>query len=65
MAQRSGLISLALVLIPNIVILSFRTMSPKINEDLSNADSGQIVAHSVALIIGLIIAYRYSVVHDH
>ena len=65
MAQRSGLISLALVLIPNIVILSFRTLSPELNEALSNDYFGQIVAHSLALLIGLIMAYRYSVVHDH
>ena len=64
-AQRSGLVSFALVLIPNIVLVSFRKLSPELNEALSNDDSGQIVAHSVALLIGLIMAYRYSVVHDH
>ena len=64
-AQRSGLVSFALVLIPNIVLVSFRKLSPELNEALSNDDFGQIVAHSVALLIGLIMAYRYSVVHDH
>jgi len=64
-AQRSGLVSLALVLIPNIVLFSFRTLSPALNEALSNDDSEQIVVHSLALLVGLLMAYRYSVVHDH
>ena len=64
-AQRSGLISLALLLIPNIVLFSFRTLSPDFGEALSNDDSAQILAHLMALIIGVIMAYRYSVVHDH
>ena len=65
MAQRSGLISLALLLIPNIVLFSFRTLSPDFGEALSNDDSAQILAHLMALIIGVIMTYRYSVVHDH
>ena len=65
MAQRSELVSLALVMIPNIVLFSFRTLSPDLNDALSNDDLGQTVAHSLALFIGLIMAYRYSVVHDH
>ena len=64
-AQRSGLVSLALVLIPNIVLFSFRVLSPGLHEALSNDDFDQTVAHLLALIIGLIMAYRYSVVHDH
>ena len=64
-AQRSGPVSFALVLMPNLVLFSFRTLSPELNEALSNDDSGQMVAHSLALLIGLIMAYRYSVVHDH
>jgi len=64
-AQRSGLVSLALVLIPNIVLFSFRILSPGLHEALSNDDFQQTVAHSLALLIGLIMAYRYSVVHDH
>ena len=64
-AQRSGLVSLALVLIPNIVLFSFRILSPELHEALSNDDFGQTVAHSLALLIGLIMAYRYSVVYDH
>ena len=64
-AQRSGLISLALLLIPNIILFSFRNLSPDLGEALSNDDSAQILAHLIALIIGVIIAYRYSVVHDH
>jgi len=64
-AQRSGLVSLALILIPNLVFFSFRKLSPELNEALSNDTSGQIAAHSLALFIGLIMAYRYSLVHDH
>ena len=65
MAQRSGLVSLALVLTPNIVLFSFRILSPGLNEALSNDDFAQSVAYTLALLIGLIMAYRYSVVHDH
>ena len=64
-AQRSGLVSLALVLIPNIVLFSFRILSPGLHEALSNDDFEQTVAHSLALLIGLIMAYRYSMVYDH
>ncbi len=65
MAQPSGLVSFALVLTPNIVLFSFRILSPELNEALSNDDSGQIASHTLALLIGLILAYRNSVVHDH
>ena len=64
-AQRSGLVSLALVLLPNIVLISFRILSPELHEALSNDEFEQTVAHSLALLIGLIMAFRYSVVYDH
>ena len=63
--QRSGMISLALVLIPNLLLFSFRILSPELHEALSNDHLEQTLAHSIALVIGLIMAYRYSVVHDH
>lgn len=65
MAQRSRLVSFALLLIPNILLFSFRILSPELNEALSNDTFGQTIAHSLALLIGLILSYRNSVVHDH
>lgn len=65
MTQRSGLVSFALVVIPNILLVAFRILSPELNEALSNDNSGQIAVHSAAIFIGLIMAFRYSAVHDH
>lgn len=65
MTQRSGLVSFALVVIPSILLVAFRILSPELNEALSNDGFGQIAVHSVAILIGLIIAFRYSAVHDH
>ena len=59
------MISLALVLTPNLLLFSFRILSPELHEALSNDNLEQTLAHSIALVIGLIMAYRYSVVHDH
>ena len=65
MVQRSGLVSLALIMIPNIIVIAFRILSPGLDEALSNDDMGQIVTHMFASIIGIILAFRYSRVHDH
>ena len=65
MVQRSGLVSVALILIPNIIVIAFRILSPELNEALSNDDLGQIAIHTCATIIGILLAYRYSRVHDH
>lgn len=65
MAKRSGLVSFALVAIPSIFLVTFRILSPELNEALSNDDFGQIAVHLVTIFIGLIMAFRYSAVHDH
>ena len=63
--QRSGLVSFALVLIPTIILVAFRILTPELNEALSNDFFGQTVMHSLAIFLGLIMAYRYSSIHDH
>jgi len=63
--RRSGLVSLAFVAIPNIILIAFRILSPKLNEALTNDYFGQIAVHSTAIIIGMVMAFRYSAVHDH
>ena len=65
MVQRSGLISLALIMIPNIIVIAFRTLSPELDEALTNDDLGQILTHLSATAIGIILAFRYSRVRDH
>ena len=65
MVQRSGLVSLALIMIPNIIVIAFRTLSPELDEALANDDLGQILTHLFATVIGVILAFRYSRVHDH
>ena len=65
MVQRSGLVSLALIMIPNIIVIAFRTLSPELDEALANDDLGQILTHLCATAIGIILAFRYSQVHDH
>ena len=65
MVQRSGLVSLALIMIPNIIVIAFRTLSPELDEALANDDLGQILTHFSATAIGIILAFRYSRVHDH
>ena len=65
MVQRSGLVSFALIMIPNIIVIAFRTLSPELDEALTNDDLGQVLTHLCAAAIGIILAVRYSRVHDH
>ena len=65
MVQRSGLVSLALIMIPNIIVIAFRTLSPELDEALANDDLGKILIHLSATAIGIILAFRYSRVRDH
>jgi hypothetical protein len=65
MAPRSGLVSFALVLIPTSALITFQILSPELDEALSNDYYGKIAAYSVAIVAGLIMSIRYSVVHDH
>ena len=65
MVQRSGLVSLALIMIPNIIVIAFRTLSPELDEALANDDLGEILIHLSAAAIGIILAFRYSRVRDH
>ena len=65
MVQRSGLVALALILIPNVIVMAFRTLSPELDEALTNDDSGQILIHTSALVIGIFLAFRYSRIRDH
>ena len=65
MVQRSGLVSLALIMIPNIIVIAFRTLSPELDEALANDDLGRIMTHLFATAIGIILAFRYSRVRDH
>ena len=52
-------------MIPNIIVIAFRTLSPELDEALANDDIGQILTHLCATAIGIILAFRYSRVHDH
>ena len=65
MVQRSGLVSLALIMIPNIIVIAFRILSPELDEALTNDNLGQILTHLFATAIGIIMAFRYSRVLDH
>ncbi|MBR79656.1 MAG: hypothetical protein CMA88_02590 [Euryarchaeota archaeon] len=65
MAQRSEAVSVALLLLPNIFLISFRIFSPELNEALSNDTTSEIVTHTVAIIFGLFFMWRYRFIDDH
>jgi len=52
-------------MIPNIIVITFRTLSPELDEAFANDDLGQILTHLFATAIGIILAFRYSRVRDH
>ncbi len=52
-------------MIPNIIVIAFRTLSPELDEALANDDLGEILIHLSATAIGIILAFRYSRVRDH
>ncbi len=63
--QRSTPISLALVLLPNLVVVAFRIFSPEFDDALSNDIVSELSIHLVALMFGIFIMYRYRLVEDH
>ena len=52
-------------MIPNIIVIAFKTLSPELDEALANDDLGEILIHLSATAIGIILAFRYSRVRDH
>ena len=52
-------------MIPNIIVITFRTLSPELDEALTNDDLGQVLTHLFATVFGIILAFRYSRVRDH
>ena len=52
-------------MIPNIIVIAFRTLSPELDEALANDDLGEILIHLSATAIGIILAFKYSRVRDH
>ncbi len=65
MSNRSGFVSIALLLLPTIILVAFRTLAPEFNDALSNDTSDQIIVHSTGIILGIFLVYRYSRVFDH
>jgi len=44
-------------MIPNIIVIAFRTLSPELDEALANDDLGEILIHLSATAIGIILAF--------
>ena len=65
MSERSVLVSIALVLVPNLILLTFRILSPDLNEAMSNDNFIQASIHLLGLLIGLFAMFRYISVYDH
>ena len=65
MARRSDAVSAALLLLPSIFLISFRILSPELNEALSNDSYSEIGIHSAAIILGLFSMWRYRFIDDH
>ena len=65
MAERSEAITAALIVLPNMFVFSFRIASSELNEALSNDLFTEIMAHSLAILIGIIMAWRYRFIDDH
>ena len=63
--ERSTPISLALVILPNLVVVAFRIFSPAFDDALSNDVTSELSIHFVAFMTGIFILYRYRVVEDH
>ena len=65
MATRSRLMSVALIAVPNFILISFRISSSEFNEALTNDNLSEIALHFIALLLGIILVYRSSAVKDH
>ena len=65
MAERSEAITAALIVLPNMFLFSFRIVSSELNEALSNDLFSELMAHSVAILIGILMAWRYRFIDDH
>ena len=57
--------SLALIALPNLCLLAIRMVVSPFNEALSNDLISEMGLHIFALVIGFVVAYRYSFVEDH
>lgn len=65
MADRSSSVSLALLLLPSLLLISFRLVSLEFNEVLSNDLVTEFGAHLVALALGFFAVIRYRFIADH
>ena len=65
MVQRSPLISGALLLAPTICVVALRFGLPNIEELLKQDILAQVIIHTIAIILGVIMYFRYRVVEDH
>ena len=65
MSDRSGLVSIALVFVPNLIIFTFRILSPDLNEAMANDNFIQVSIHLIGLLIGLFAMFKYMSVYDH
>lgn len=65
MSERSSLVSFALILVPNVILFTFRILSPSLNEAMSNDNIIQVSIHLLGLLIGLFAMFRYTSVYDH
>ena len=65
MAERSPLISMALLFAPTVCVVALRFGLPNIEELLIEDIIAQVVIHSLAIIFGIIMYLKYRVVEDH
>tara|TARA_B100000700_G_scaffold221888_1_gene244369 strand:+ start:3357 stop:4220 length:864 start_codon:yes stop_codon:yes gene_type:complete len=65
MVQRSPLIGGGLLLAPTICVVALRFGLPNIEELLKQDIIAQLIIHTIAIILGIIMYFRYRVVEDH
>ena len=65
MSERSDAITVALIALPNMFMFSFRIASSELNEALSNNIFSELMAHSLAILVGILMAWRYRFIDDH
>ena len=65
MSERSDAITVALFALPNMFMFSFRIASSELNEALSNNIFSELMAHSLAILVGILMAWRYRFIDDH
>ena len=65
MVERSGTVAGALFFMPTVCVIALRYGLPVVDEVISNDTVFELVIHSLAILLGILMYLRYRVVEDH